>query len=509
MKMSFKNSVLIAGVVAGMLGTGCKKQLDINRTPNSPGAEQGTPKLVFPAAVMGTAARVGGDLAILGAIWGQYATQSALSSQYRQLDAYNVDGSQLNGPYNGLFSQGLKNYQFIIDQAKASSDWNFLLMATTMKAYTMGILVDLYDKVPYTEALQGAANLNPKFDDGQAIYTALLAELDAALAKDFTASTNTSPGKVDLIFPPASGTSDVDKEISWNSGGNINKWKQFANTLKLKFFLRMVNKNASAAQAGITKLYTDGVTFLNTDAGVSGFTDVAGKDNPMYEQNIRQLNTPDNIRASKTLATFLQDKGDPRITYYYGSAAPVSIHQGDYLQTDASFNYGNAARLVERATDPVVFLSAAESLLMQAEARERYYAGAGAKAAYDAGVQASFTAMGAGSAATLLAGPYAYPTAGTLDQKIEAISTQKWISYGAGVHYLEGFFEKQRTGYPKTSPVYSTSPSYVPGQWVISKNSVLSAGQLPRRLVFPDVEKNRNSNTPAIVPIQTGVWWAL
>jgi len=37
----------------------------------------------------------------------------------------------------------------------------------------------------------------------------------------------------------------------------------------------------------------------------------------------------------------------------------------------------------------------------------------------------------------------------------------------------------------------------------------LAAGQLPRRLVFPDVEKNRNSNTPAIVPIQTGVWWAL
>ena len=145
---------------------------------------------------------------------------------------------------------------------------------------------------------------------------------------------------------------------------------------------------------------------------------------------------------------------------------------------------------------------------MQAEARERYYAGAGAKALYDAGVQASFTAMGAGSAATLLAGAYAYP-ATTLADKIEAISTQKWISYGYGVHYIEGFFEKQRTGYPKTSPVYSTSPSYVPGQFVISKNSVLGAGQLPRRLVFPDVEKNRNSNTPAIVPIQTGVWWAL
>jgi len=507
MKMSFKNSVLIAGVVAGMFGTGCKKQLDINRTPNSPGAEQGSPKLVFPAAVMGTTARVGGDLAILGAIWGEYSTQSALSSQYRQLDAYNVDGSQLNGPYNGLFAQGLKNYQFIIDKAKEASDWNFLLMATTMKAYTMGILVDLYDKVPFTEALQGAANLNPKFDDGQAIYTALLAELDAALAKDFTASTNTSPGKVDLIFPPASGSNDVAKEISWNNDGNINKWKQFANTLKLKFFLRMVNKNASAAQAGIQKLYTDNVQFLTSDAGVSGFTDIAGKDNPMYEQNIRQLNTPDNIRASVTLVSFLKAKADPRINYFFGSANPGAIHQGDYLSTDPA--YGSAARLVERPTDPVIFLSLAESLLMQAEARERYFAGAGAKALYDAGVTASFTAMGQGAAAAgLLAGAYLYPVT-TLADKIEAISTQKWISYGYGVEYLEGFFEKQRTGFPKTSPVYSNNAAYVPGQWVISKNTVLAAGLLPRRLVFPDVEKNRNSNTPAIVPIQTGVWWAL
>jgi hypothetical protein len=369
-----------------------------------------------------------------------------------------------------------------------------------------GLLVDLYDKVPYTEAFGGATNLNPVFDDGKVIYTALLKELDDALAKDFTASTVTSPGKTDLIFPPAGGSTDVDKEISWTSGNNINKWKQFANTLKLKFFLRMVNKDAAAAQAGIQKLYTDGVQFLTTDAGVGGFTDVAGKDNPMYEQNIRQLNTPDNIRASRTLVSYLQDKADPRITYFFGSATPVSIHQGDYLSTDPT--YGSAARLVQRATDPVVFLSAAESLLMQAEARERYYAGAGAKALYDAGVQASFTAMGAGSAATLLAGAYAYP-ATTLDAKIEAISTQKWISFGHGVHYIEGFFEKQRTGYPKTSPVYSNVGTYVPGQWVISKNSVLAAGQMPRRLVFPDVEKNRNSNTPAIVPIQTGVWWAL
>lgn len=508
MKISFKNPVLLAGLFAGLLaGTGCKKTLDINRTPNNPGLEQGTPKLVFPAAVIGTAARTGGDLAILGAIWGEYATQSALSSQYRQLDAYNVDGSQLNGPYTGMFSSGLKNFQFIIDNTKATGDWNFYLMATVMKAYTAGLLVDLYDKIPYSEALQGGNNLNPKFDDGYAIYTDLLKSIDTALSKDFSASTNTSPGKVDLVFPGI-GSTDVAAEINWVSSNNIDKWKRFANTLKLKLYLRMVNAKPAEAQAGIQKLYADGAQFLTIDAGVTGFTDAPNKDNPMYEQNIRQLNTPDNLRASQTMVTFLQSKVDPRINYFYGATNPGAIHQGDYLSTNTA--YGSAAKLVQRATDPVIFISIAESYLLQAEARERYFAGAGAKAAYDAGVLAAFSSMGYNGAAFIApGGAYEYPVAGTLAQKIEAISVQKWIAFGYGVHYIEGFFERNRTGYPKTSTVYSTDPAYVPGQFVVSKNSVLAPGQFPKRLVYPDVEKNRNSNTPAIVPITTPVWWGL
>jgi hypothetical protein len=58
----------------------------------------------------------------------------------------------------------------VINKARDAKDWNFYLMGTVMKAYTAEVLVDLYDKIPYFEALQGAANLNPKFDDGYAIY---------------------------------------------------------------------------------------------------------------------------------------------------------------------------------------------------------------------------------------------------------------------------------------------------------------------------------------------------
>jgi len=227
----------------------------------------------------------------------------------------------------------------------------------------------------------------------------------------------------------------------------------------------------------------------------------------MYESNIQGLNTSTNLRASFTLASYLQSKADPRIVYFYGSNTPVTMHQGDYLNTTAA--YGTANTLVQRATDPVVFISAAESYFLQAEARVRYFGGADAKALYDKGVLASFASMGQDGTSFIAAGgAYAYP-AGSQEQQIEAIITQKWISFGYGVHYIEGYFERNRTGYPKTSPVYSTDPSYIPGQFVVSKNTVLPAGAFPKRILIPNEERTGNANTPASVPLTTPVWWSL
>jgi hypothetical protein len=507
MKIFLKTSYLII-LFALITTAGCKKVLDINKSPNVPGQDQANAKLVFPSAVMATAAQVGGEYAILGALWGQYATQSAFANQYRTWEQYNLTGLDFEDAYEGMFARALPNYQLIIDQARAQKNWNFFLMATVMKTYTVQVLVDLYGDIPFSEALKGATNLTPKFDDGYTIYKTLLDSLDVALAKDFTASTNIPGGHADIIFP-GSGSTDIAADGDWISGSNINKWIQFANTLELKMYLRMVNKKPAEAQAGIQKLYNSGAQFLTVDAGVGGFINEPGQDNPMYEQNIQGLNTSTNIRATYTLASFLQTNADPRIVYFYGNATPVTMHQGDYLNITPV--YGTANTLVQRVTDPVIFISAAESYFLQAEARERYFGGAGAKALYDLGVQTAFVNMGSTTSAanTLLAGAYAYPAAGTLAQKIEAIVVQKWVSFGYGVHYLEGFFERNRTGYPRTSPVYSTDPAYVPGQFVVSKNSVLGAGLFAKRIPYPNEERTANPNTPASVPLSTSVWWAL
>ena len=486
------------GCLLLIYATGCKKQLDINQDPNFPTYQQGTPSIVLPVGILATIGETGGDLAIFGGMLSQYFTQASLAQQYTDIDSYNMPPTDrfVNNPWDIMFSSGLKNYQYVIDKSKAESDWNYYLMGTVMKVYTTQVLADLYDQIPYSEALQGTNHLNPKFDDGYSIYTNLLTLLDSALNQDFSAITNTPPGKQDMVF-----------------GGDMGKWMDFANTLKLKIYLRMINSHPDVATAGITALYNSGVSFLTVDASVNNFTDAPGLDNPAYEINKRQLNTPNNIRASKTFVSWLQDNSDPRAIYFFQSLSSTSINQGDYSANSAQYQAAPTFRNVDHseATDPVEFISLAESYFLQAEADVRYFGGGNAKSLYEQGVLAAFAATGNdGSSFIAPGGAYEWGNeveGGQTLGAIEQIIRQKWASCAFGCHGLEAFFDKNRTGFPASSDVYSDDPSYVSGRLVIVKNTVLGPGLVPKRMVFPNSETTVNTSSPALVPLTTAVWW--
>ncbi|WP_353183212.1 SusD/RagB family nutrient-binding outer membrane lipoprotein [Parapedobacter lycopersici] len=491
---SLRGRAATFGLASLLTLSACEQALDINQDPNNPPVEQGTPELVFPAAVASTAGALGGEYAILGGIWAQYWTQSSVASQYRDFDSYNVTQTNLNGRFNEVFSGALNDYHFVIQKAQETENWHYLLMGTVMKAYTYQLMVDLYDTLPYSEAFQGVDNLTPAYEGGYEIYKKLIAELDNAIAQEGVA------GAVDP---------SKDKALDVIFRFNMDSWIKFANTLKLKLYLRMVYAQPAEAEAGIRAMYDSGAQFLDTDAQLAIFENSQDKSNPFYEFNFRRLNTTTNLRASVTFLSFLQANGDPRIGSYFtpttGTTTYSGNHQGDFNNPDPALADISVARAT--AVDPVHFISEAESYFLQAEALERYYAGAGAKDMYDKGVEAAFAQYGvAGQAAdfTAAGGVYAYPV-GDFETKLEAIIVQKWASF-PGAHALEGFIEKNRTGYPKTSPVYSTDISYIAGQLVYPKNGV-TAGQYPKRLIIPQDERNRNPNVPAIVPITTNVWW--
>ncbi len=486
--------ILLSAVL--MLGTSCKKNLDINNDPNNPPLDQATPYVLFPPAVMSTISCAGTDGAIIGGIWAQYWTQSNASNQYKTIDAYNIQRTDYNALYTQMFSGALEDYSLMLKLCDSLHDYSFGLMGTVMKAYSYQVLVDLYDQVPYQEAFGGLNQLQPKFDRGDSIYQWLLRDLDIALSKDLTVAILDENAAQDIIYK-----------------GDMDKWVKFANTLKLKMYLRLVNVDPNQARTKITALINSGAEFLtDVDASYSTFKDAPGQDNPLYESNIRSLNTTTNIRASYTMMSWLQKNKDSRMTKIFrapGAAAGVyyGINQGDF--TSLSPTYNVAAIYRQTAIDTAYLISRAETNFMLAEADERYFGGAKAKAYYDEGVRAAFQQYKLSADTFIQAGKvYAYPTGAAFDKKLEAIITQKWASF-PGSHALEGFLEQNRTGYPKYSPVYSTEPSYIPGQLVYSRNGVTGAGKFPKRLVFPDVERSRNSNTPAEVPIYQKVWWAL
>lgn len=498
--MKLSNKFLAAGfwlLATGMIGTGCKRTLNINTNPNYPTYDQGTPAVVFPAGILATTGYVGGDLAIVGGMWSQFYTQSAYANQYTDIDSYNMppqDGF-VNGPWDNLFAGALTNYQFVTQSADSTQDWIYNLMGTTMKAYTAEVLVDLYDQIPYTEALQGKNNLQPKFDSGFAVYRALIDSLNIAMGKDFTANTNSTVSSTqDPIF-----------------GGDVPSWIAFANTLELKMYLRMVNAQPALAQSGIQGLYNNNAAFLTKDAAFTNFSSTTspGHENPMYEQNIVELNTDDNIRASTTFVSWLEANNDIRIVSYFGDTTVSSVNQGDYHSGNAA--YAAAAVFVEAPNDPVEFISTAESYFLQAEADVRYFGGTKAQGLYEQGVTAAFAAVGQDATPYIAAGGvYEWgheKENGVTLTPLQQILRQKWAASAYGCHGIESYFDWVRTGFPTQSPVYSTSPNYVPGQLVVAKNTVLPAGDLPKRMVFPYDERSRNVNTPTQVPMQTPVWW--
>lgn len=479
-------------ITALFLLVSCDDTFDINRDPDllPPGQANST---IFPAGIAGLAGAQGSYYALIGGFWSQFWTQNNTSNQYKDIDQYSIGTNDYQTAYAAMYD-ALNDIRTVKQQALAEGNTKYFLMATVLEVEGSQVLTDTYDAIPYTEA-NNPSILYPKFNTGKETYDLMIADLKLALSKDLNASVGDNPGSDDFIF-----------------GGNMEKWTKFGNTLLLKLYTRLTEVDPSLAQTGITSLINSGAKFLDVDAAMTQFEDAADRSNPLYETDRRQLNTTGNLRASKTLYSYLQTNADPRLNKYYGVGNPNN--QGDFLNSAT-----NLSLVSLWATTPFYFISAEESYFLQAEALVRYYGGTGAKEKYDLGVTANFnkyqtsTTIGSvtvppvGSPAAFLAagGKYEFPTTGTTAQKIEAIITQKWIASFPGNGY-ESFFEQNRTGYPKVSAVAQTSESYVPGQFAISVNS--QTGKLfPKRVVLPNSVKTRNPNAPALKAITDPVWW--
>lgn len=486
---------IFAFLVAGLLLlSGCESWLDINNPPGSPTSADA--ELVLPVATLSVGAQVGGYYNLLGGFWSQYWAQSSAANQYKYIDSYTINSTDFSGQWTELYAGALNDFAYILDEANANEDWSIVLMATVMKCYTYQILVDLYDQVPYSQASSGASdgNFNPEFDNGQDIYDDLIVQLDSALAKDYKITERTMP--TDYLFE-----------------GNMDSWEAFANTLKLKIFMRQSEARSAVAQAGIQALYNDGATFLTMDAGLDIFEDEKFKDNPLYASNVRNLNVGTNLRASATFYNYLSTNFDPRFDVHFPTgASTIPMPQGGFNISSTVVDPTTFCVFELYPLTPVDFISTAESYFLQAEAVARGWGTGDDQELYEMGVTAAFANHNL-APGNLLTGAYAYP-AGTLAQNLEAIIMQKWISL-AGYNGIEAFFETNRTGIPgiSTIPAWESdalNPAFLGGAFTYSLEGI-TGGLFPKRLLVPQRERSTNVNVPDDLKtkvVTDEVWWA-
>lgn len=461
---------------------GCKKDfLDINKDPNNP--EAADPRLVLPAAQASAAVVIGGELFNLGSIWSQYFTQNPLASQYINEDQYSITTDFIDRTWSEAYAGVLND----LKNVRESGNTGYNLVGAALQGYIFQVLVDAVDKVPYFEAFQGGNNLTPKYDNGEEVYDAIINDLNAAIAS-YEDNPERIDAATDLMF-----------------GGDLEKWIRFANTLKLKMYIRASN-SAKANPDAIRDLVAEG-RFLNEDAKFAAFESGIGLQNPFYAINISSQIGNVNHVASQTFLYYLLNNNDPRVSTVYTLATGQTLYegnvQGNVLNKDVAF-INTLSRLNFAATTPVYFFTKYEIDFLLAEAAVRFGTGDDAKLLYEKGIDENFAIRGIRGASDVYAdgAVYAFPV--EQDKQLEAIYMQKWVSMAMLQNY-EAWTEIRRTGVP----AYDFGKVTVVGKLLVSYNTSLPQGQVPNRLFYSDASVTRNPNAP-IQPnnISEKIWWA-
>ncbi|MBM6889516.1 SusD/RagB family nutrient-binding outer membrane lipoprotein [Bacteroides caecigallinarum] len=220
---------------------------------------------------------------------------------------HKIDNNEMNRFWTNLYTTGIKN---LVDvEVKTEGDENKVNIhaaSVIYKVYLMSIITDTYGDAPYSEAARGFISgiTSPRYDTQEEIYDSFFTELSAAVAAlDDKKDAITG----DAIF-----------------NGDVNKWKKFANSLRMRFAMRISDVAPQKAQEEFEKAYNDAAGYMtsaNDDAlieymeltfnfGQEAYTD--------YRRNaLSQLyfgNDPANNQTyiCSTFFNTLKDNDDPR-----------------------------------------------------------------------------------------------------------------------------------------------------------------------------------------------------
>jgi len=460
--------------------------MDINDNPNRPTVS--TPEFLLPPAILKLANYETVTLNELGSFFGGYWGKAndvtiggggATNSYLDMIINYSISDEFANAIWENAYSN-IYNLK-LIEDAQINENPAYAGLAKIMKGWYFLRLVDHYDNVPFYEA-SNPSNPTPVYDKGAIVYKEALNLITAGedLLRAAALSSGKKPAADDILFK-----------------GDLIKWRQLANTLKLRALIRQSEVIATEdVQNEFKRIAEDGVGFLTADALVNpGYTSSAGQMNEFWTSFYRTTNDNavaayNGYRPTRFLIEQYKAVNDPRLKSIYVSVA------GDYkgvvlgAGNDPSQNFavtsafkgpkenaGVPAGLFKAATQSALIFSASESYFLQSEAALRgWLTSESTESLYNKGIQASFKYIGVSAADQEAYLAQESVKLSSTGDKLTRLISQKWLAL-QGINGAEAWNDYRRLGIPNA-----------PGSLLADANGNVH----PVRLRYPSSEVNNN-----------------
>ncbi|WP_405268156.1 SusD/RagB family nutrient-binding outer membrane lipoprotein [Cellulophaga sp. Ld12] len=453
--------LLLALLVSSTVFTACTDDFnEINENNNNP-------EMVSPQFLLTNVLSVSSDLNAYeqGFRQSNYLAQFSASIEFERIDRYEM-GS--NSEYwNSIFGL-LSDIQSI--KASTASNEAYNAVGDIMQSYLYSQLTDLWNDVPYTEAL-GALDgaFLPKYDTQESIYTDSQTGIIAVLQKSVATLENSN--------------ATIEGDVLFN--GDLTKWVKFANSLQVRYLLR-ISKRSTDFSALQALADSGNLMQSNADNALIPYLSSAPNQFPLFNASSGTYN---EHRMTATADSILKSWNDPRMMVLY-SASPATSNNttpeynglvnGQSTNTIASSgvdlnNISLFGSIFRDAPDGVdaQYMQYSETQFALAEAVARGFISGDVNTYYENAITASFDYYN-----TVLPADYFTRPEIALDGSetdLTKILAQKWFSLISVGH--EAWFNVRRTGIPslKAGP------------------DNFNEGKYPVRYLYPESEQASNN----------------
>lgn len=201
------------------------------------------------------------------------------------------------GVWNASYKGYTNNLSDIVRLTKDDPSLiNKTAIARIMKVWAFAKVTDTYGDIPYSQSnlAPGEIIFDPEYDTQQSIYEDFFKELkEAAASLDGSME---SYGGADLVY-----------------GGNVEKWKKFANSLRLRLALRVRYVDEAMAKANMSDLQeSDLIVTREDDASMYTTTDFESNYNSRY-RSVLSNGSDLTKNGAGDIVNRMKEYNDPRI----------------------------------------------------------------------------------------------------------------------------------------------------------------------------------------------------